>query len=477
MLIRHTRKAFLSQYPDLDSNQGPDLRRVRCNPLQQAYCSRRDCLGPTDEFRDMVKALHRAGIEVILDVVFNHTAEGDQTGPTLSFRGLCNSTYYILEQDRSRYANYGGTGNTLNANHPIVRRMILDSLRYWIEQMHVDGFRFDRASILARGASGQLLPNPPVLWDIESDPVLAGTKLIAEAWDAAGLYQVGSFIGDSWQEWNGRFRVDVRSFFRGDEGTVTHFADRLLGSPEIYAHKSREAEQSVNFVTSHDGFTLNDLASYNQKHNEAKGEENRDGASDNRSWNCGIEGPTDDPAVENLRNRQVKNFLTTTMLSLGVPMIVMGDEVRRSQRGNNNAYCQDNETSWFDWTLFAKHADGHRFVKLLVGGRRLRPVEPEQQRESLCQLLREAKKAWHGVKLNQPDWSPWLHSIALTSEVWRARLVLHLILNAYWKPLDFELPPLDEGYGPFWRRWIDTSLDSPHDIVEWQTAPEVPRFT
>ena len=278
----------------------------------QAYSSRQDVLGPVDEFRDMVKALHRAGIEVILDVVFNHTAEGDQQGPTLSFRGIDNRTYYILEHDGARYANYTGTGNTLNANHPIVRRLIVDSLRYWVEAMHVDGFRFDLASILVRDASGQPLPNPPVLWDIESDPVLAGTKLIAEAWDAAGLYQVGSFIGDSWKEWNGRFRDDVRSFFRGEEGAVGRLADRLLGSPEIYGHEEREAEQSVNFVTCHDGFTLNDLVSYNHKHNAANGEDNRDGANDNRSWNCGVEGPTDDPAVEQLRNRQVKNLLTVT---------------------------------------------------------------------------------------------------------------------------------------------------------------------
>jgi isoamylase len=274
----------------------------------QAYSSRQDPLGPVDEFRDMVKALHRAGIEIILDVVFNHTAEGDHRGPTLCFRGLDNSTYYILEQGGSQYANYSGTGNTLNANHPIVRRLIVDSLRYWVEEMHVDGFRFDLASILARDSSGQLMSSPPVLWDIESDPSLAGTKFIAEAWDAAGLYQVGSFVGDSWKEWNGRFRDDVRSFFRGEEGMVTRFADRFVGSPEIYSHKRREAEQSVNFVTCHDGFTLNDLVSYNQKHNEVNGEDNRDGADDNRSWNCGIEGPTDDPAVEKLRNRQVKNF-------------------------------------------------------------------------------------------------------------------------------------------------------------------------
>ena len=311
-----------------------------------AYSSRKDPVGPVDEFRDMVKALHRAGIEVILDVVFNHTAEGDHRGPTLCFRGLDNRAYYILESDRSRYANYSGTGNTLNANHPMVRRMIIDSLRHWVTEMHVDGFRFDLASILSRDSSGHVMSNPPVLWDIESDPELAGTKMIAEAWDAAGLYQVGSFVGDSWKEWNGRFRDDVRDFFRGEEHSVTQFADRFAGSPQIYGHKEREAEQSVNFVTCHDGFTLNDLVSYNEKHNEENGEENRDGANDNRSWNCGVEGPSEDPLVEQLRNRQVKNLLTATMLSLGVPMIVMGDEVRRSQGGNNNAYCLDNATSW-----------------------------------------------------------------------------------------------------------------------------------
>jgi isoamylase len=438
-----------------------------------AYSSRQDPMGPSDEFRDMVKALHRAGIEVILDVVFNHTAEGNHDGPTLSFRGLDNSTYYILEQDRSYYANYSGTGNTFNANHPIVRRMILDSLRYWVREMHVDGFRFDLAAILGRGESGQLIPNPPVLWDIESDPELAGTKLIAEAWDAAGLYQVGSFIGDSWKEWNGRFRDDVRSFFRGEEGSVTRFADRLIGSPAIYGHKEREAEQSVNFVTCHDGFTLNDLVSYDHKHNKQNGEDNRDGTNDNRSWNCGVEGPTDDHTVEKLRNRQVKNFLAVTMLSVGMPMMLMGDEARRTQGGNNNAYCQDNDTSWFDWTLLAKHADVHRFVTLLNARRRLREFEPENQRISLTHLLCEATAAWHGVKLGQPDWSPTSHSIALTVEIRREKMLVHLILNAYWQPLDFELPRLGSASGNQWRRWIDTALDSPHDIVEWKTAPLV----
>jgi isoamylase len=439
----------------------------------QAYSSRQDPLGPVDEFRDMVKALHRAGIEVILDVVFNHTAEGDHRGPTLSFRGLENGVYYILQPDRQYYSNYTGCGNTLNGNNPIVRRLIVDSLRYWVEEMHVDGFRFDLASILTRDASGHVLANPPVLWDIESDPVLAGTKVIAEAWDAAGLYQVGGFVGDSWKEWNGRFRDDARSFFRGEEGSVARFADRLLGSPEIYGHEEREPEQSVNFVTCHDGFTLNDLVSYNQKHNEENGEDNRDGADDNRSWNCGVEGPTDDVEVEKLRNRQVKNFLTVTMLSLGVPMILMGDEVRRTQHGNNNAYCQDNEIGWFDWTLLSKHGDVRRFVSLLTARRLLRDKEHESRRLSLNQLLRQAKTAWHGVKLSQPDWSPSSRSVAFTAESKKQDLFFHLILNAYWEPLDFELPQAGNGGGNPWHRWIDTALDSPQDISEWQSSPPI----
>jgi len=440
----------------------------------QAYSWRQDALGPIDEFRDMVKALHRAGIEVILDVVFNHTAEGDQHGPTFCFRGLDNNAYYILEQDHSRYANFTGTGNTLNANHPVVRRLIIDSLRYWVQEMHVDGFRFDLASILTRDESGAVMPNPPVLWDIESDPLLAGTKLIAEAWDAAGLYQVGSFIGDSWKEWNGRFRDDVRSFFRSEDGALGRFADRLVGSPEIYGHKQREPEQSVNFVTCHDGFTLNDLVSYNEKHNEANDEGNRDGANDNRSWNCGVEGPTDDPTIEQLRNRQVKNFLSVTLLSIGVPMILMGDEVRRTQNGNNNAYCHDTELNWFDWTLVAKHADIHRFVTLLNERRILRTVEHEHQRLSLAQLIQRANKSWHGVKLGQPDWSPTSHSMALCTEMKHAGYLIYLILNAHWEPLDFELPV---NNGNQWHRWIDTGLDSPLDIVPWETAPVISDFT
>jgi glycogen operon protein len=436
------------------------------------YSSRQDPLGPVNEFRDMVKALHRAGIEVILDVVFNHTAEGDDRGPTLSFRGFENDAYYILEQDRSRFANYSGTGNTLNANHPVVRRMILDSLRYWVMEMHVDGFRFDLASILARDSSGQVLSSPPVLWDIDSDPALAGTKLIAEAWDAAGLYQVGSFVGDSWKEWNGRFRDDVRDFFRSQDDTTLRMANRFLGSPDIYGYKNRDAEQSVNYVSCHDGFTLNDLVSYNQKHNEANGENDRDGANDNRSWNCGVEGPSDDPAVEQLRNRQVKNFLTTTMLALGIPMIGMGDEFRRTQLGNNNAYCLDSETNWLDWTLLKKHSDVHRFVQLLIENRLLRSVEAEQL--SLNQLLSAAQKTWHGAKLGQPDWTPWSHSLALSAQLPHENATYHIILNAYWEPLNFELPP--EKGGP-WKRWIDTALESPDDIVSWRDAGPIAGYT
>jgi glycogen operon protein len=439
----------------------------------QAYSSQKNGSGPVDEFRDMVKALHRADIEVILDVVYNHTAESGDSGPTMSFKGIDNPTYYILEEDRSRYSNFSGTGNTLNGNHHVVRRMILDSLRYWVNEMHVDGFRFDLASILARDSSGQPLANPPILWDIESDPALAGTKLIAEAWDASGLYQVGSFVGDSWKEWNGRFRDDVRSFFRAENGSVQRFADRIIGSPEVFGREGREAEQSVNFVTCHDGFTLNDLVSYSEKHNEENREGNCDGSNDNRSWNCGVEGPSDDCEIEKMRNRQVKNFLGVTIMALGVPMILMGDEVRRTQRGNNNAYCQDDEISWFDWTLVDKHADILRFVRLLTQRRLLRDDEAERERLTLNQLIHEAFKSWHGVKLNQPDWDENSHSLALSVEVHKEKLLFHMILNAYWEALDFELPPVDDGFHGPWRRWIDTSLDSPDDIVEWHHAPPV----
>jgi glycogen operon protein len=311
-----------------------------------------------------------------------------------------------------------------------------------------------------------------VLWDIELDPALAGIKMMAEAWDAAGLYQVGGFVGDAWREWNGRFRDDVRSFFRGELGAVRRFADRLVGSPELYAHEEREPEQSVNFVTCHDGFTLNDLVSYNGKHNEDNGEGNRDGSDDNRGWNCGVEGPTGDPAVERLRNRQVKNFLATTLLALGLPMIQMGDEMRRTQRGNNNLYCHDDERAWLDWTLLDRHRDVHRFVRLLSERRLLRSVRHEDERRTLARLLAEANKAWHGVRLGQPDWGDASHSLALCAELKDEHHLVHLIFNAFWEPLDFELPPAG-ARSAAWRRWIDTALESPHDIVAWETAPAV----
>ena len=336
-----------------------------------AYASRPGAQAALDEFRDLVKALHRAGIEVILDVVYNHTAEGGADGPTFCYRGLANEQYYLLDRDDpSRYADFSGTGNTLNANASIVRRMILDSLRTWVADMHVDGFRFDLASVLSRDEEGNPVPRPPIIWDIETDPVLAGTKLIAEAWDAAGLYQVGSFAGDRWVEWNGRFRDDVRSFAKSDPGKAWAVSQRIQGSPDIYAHLDREPQKTVNFVTCHDGFTLNDVVSYDIKHNEANGEDNRDGNDANLSWNGGVEGPTDDPAIEALRDRQVRNLLTMELLSVGVPMITMGDEVRRTQLGNNNAYCQDSELSWFDWGLVERNAGLLRFTGGLIAARR-----------------------------------------------------------------------------------------------------------
>jgi isoamylase len=433
------------------------------------YSSRKDPAGSVSEFRDMVKALHRAGIEVILDVVYNHTAEGGYGGPTLCYRGFENEAYYILEGDKTHYANYSGCGNTMNTNQPECRRIIIDSLHYWVEEMHVDGFRFDLTSILTRDSKGAPMTNPPVVWDIDSDPVLAGTKLIAEAWDAAGLYQVGSFVGDKWKEWNGLFRDDIRRFLRGDAGMMKITADRMLGSPDIYGSENREAEQSVNFVTCHDGFTLYDLVSYSKKYNEANGEGNRDGTDCNFSWNCGEEGETNDKAIQNLRLRQMKNFFTINILSLGVPMILMGDEVGHSQRGNNNAYCQDNAISWFDWTEVEKNADLLRFARRLITRRSERDLKAEQRRASLMQLISDAQFEFHGVLQHAPDWSERSHSIAVLARSFSETVAIYWILNAYWEPLTFELPRFPNG----WRRWIDTSLDSPEDITDWKNPPVV----
>ena len=442
------------------------------NPI--AHFAPHDRYGTLDEFRDLVKALHRAGLEVFLDVVFNHTGEAGADGPTISLRGFGNEAYYMISpQDPSVLLDFTGCGNTLDVNDPITSKLVFDSLCYWVEELHVDGFRFDLGSVLTRGPDGAVMQYPPVVSLAELGDQLGETKLIAEAWDAAGLYQLGSFPGRRWSEWNGRFRDDVRRFVRGDPGLVGAVATRIAGSSDLYQWSRRPPLASVNFVTCHDGFTLNDLVSYDAKHNEGNGEGNRDGADDNRSWNCGVEGPTEDPAVESLRNRQIKNFLTLTMLSLGVPMILMGDEVRRSQGGNNNAYCQDNETSWFDWTLVERHADLHRFVSLLNARRLLRDVEHERRRVSLSQWIQRANKAWHGVKVGQPDWGEHSHSLAFSAELREEGLCVYLILNAYWEPLEFELPPVGETGPRAWSRWIDTSLESPQDIVPWETAPSV----
>lgn len=440
----------------------------------QGYSSRPDDpLHVLDEFRDMVKALHKAGIEVILDVVFNHTSEGGEAGPTYSFKGIDNPTYYILEKDRAKYANFSGTGNTLNGNQSIVRRMIMDALHFWVKEMHVDGFRFDLASILSRDEKGLPLENPPILWDIETDPILAGTKLIAEAWDAAGLYQVGSFVGDSWKEWNGKFRDDVRRFFRGDHDSLSPFVTRVLGSPDVYGHQQREPEQSINFVTCHDGFTLYDLVSYNEKHNLANREQNRDGTNDNLSCNHGAEGDTGNPDIMAMRLRQMRNYFCTTLLSIGAPMLLMGDEVCRTQKGNNNAYCQDNDLSWFDWTLTEKHADMLRFVRVLIASRLMRDSSSPGFELTLAEALKGPLVTWHGSKLNQPDWSGHSHSIAFTIQSISRRLLMHYMINAWKEPITFELPPHPRGKILKWKRWLDTSLPSPHDICDMRLLEDL----
>jgi glycogen operon protein len=426
----------------------------------RAYSSRRDPLGPVDEFRDLVKALHRAGIEVILDVVFNHTAEGGIGGPTLSMRGLDNPTYYFLDSSNpANYVDFTGTGNTVDTNETIVRRLILDCLRHWVQNMHVDGFRFDEATILSRGEDGTPLLNPPILWDIETDPVLAGAKIIAEAWDAAGLYEVNTFVGDRWAVWNGQYRDTVRRFVKGDAGMVGDLADSLVGSGNFFQRPQGDPNRSINFVTAHDGFTLNDLVTYNQKNNLPNGENNKDGTDNNLSWNCGFEGPTADPTIEALRQQQIKNFLSILFVSQGQPMLVMGDEVRRTQLGDNNAYDQDNEISWFDWSAIPRQKDIFRFVSSF-NQFRLQSVifrdrhfwgEPDS-----------AAVTWHGMNLYQPDWSLDSHALALELAHPNSPEHYHILFNAYWQPLSFSLPPL-----PVSQKWgcmVDTSLGSPADF-------------
>ncbi len=408
------------------------------------------------EFRTMVRELHRAGIEVILDVVFNHTAEGDETGPTLSFRGLDNSIYYILAADRSRYADFTGCGNTLNCNHPVVRGMIVDCLRHWVAHFHVDGFRFDLASILGRDQDGNVLSDPPLLRAIAEDPVLRDVKLIAEAWDAGGAFQVGNFPGGRWAEWNCHFRDDVRRFWRGDPGLTGAFASRLAGSADVYQHHARTPLNSVNFVTSHDGFTLADLVSFARKHNEANGEDNRDGRAEELGENNGLEGPTDDPAIEAMRLRQIRNFLVTLLVSRGVPMILGGDEFRRTQRGNSNAWCQDNETSWHDWRLAERNADLVRFTSRLIAFRKAHPVLAAER------FYTEAEIAWLGPDGGAPDWhGPENRLGCVIAEGPSSRLAL--LFNAGLRPCRFRLPPSPAGR---WAAVIDTAAPPPRDIAE-----------
>jgi isoamylase len=428
------------------------------------YAAGSDPLAPVREFRDLVKALHQVGIEVILDVVYNHTAEGNEHGPWLCYRGFENRAYYILTPDQRYYMNYSGCGNSLNANHSIVRRMIMDSLRYWVSEMHVDGFRFDLAAVLSRDESGHPLPNPPILWEIESDPVLAGTKIIAEAWDAAGLYQVGSFIGHRWAEWNGKFRDDIRKFVKGDHGMISGLAHRLLASPDLYPEVNRAINRSINFITCHDGFTLNDLVSYNDKHNEANGEDNRDGDSHNNSWNCGAEGPTSDAEVEKLRARQIRNFLTLLLLAQGTPMIVMGDEVRRTQQGNNNAYAQDNELSWFDWTDVETHKDVLRFTRGLIQFIQSEHLHYREKFWGSFEMDNRMLITWHGTQLNEPDWSVSSRTLALTVRHPEASGLMHVMINAHDEALRFALPPLPAG--EHWNHLVDTSQASPLDFRE-----------
>ncbi len=420
-------------------------------------------------FRDLVRELHGAGIEVVLDVVFNHTGEGDADGPTLCFRGIDNVVYYLSEPgDPGTYANYSGVGNTLNCNHPVVRRMILDSLRYWVEVMHVDGFRFDLAAILSRDETGKPIPNPPLPWEIEADPTLQRTLLVAEAWDAAGLYQVGGFPGERWSEWNGQFRDDVRRFLRGDAGLVGTMAARMLGSPDLYEHHGSEPHQCINFVTCHDGFTLADLVSYTRKRNHANGEHDRDGRDDEHAANHGVEGPTDDAAIRALRARQVKNFIAVLLLAQGTPMLLAGDELGRTQGGNNNAYCQDNATSWVDWRLLDTHAGLHRFTRQMIA---FRHAHPGLRRGKYLLGVEAPPRAdppgytrveWHGTQLGQPDWSEVSRTLAYTLTRSPDDDALHVIINAYDRPLSFAVPPA--AAGRHWYRALDTALDAPHDV-------------
>jgi isoamylase len=410
------------------------------------------------EFKEMVRAFHQAGIEVILDVVFNHTAEGNERGPTFCFRGLDNAIFYLLEEDKRFYKDYTGTGNTLNANHPVVREFILDALRYWVMEMHVDGFRFDLASVLGRDTNGILLSNPPLLEQIAEDPILREVKIIAEAWDAAGAYQVGSFSERRWAEWNGRYRDEVRRFWRGDEGLVGLFASRIAGSADIYQGSGKGPESSINFITCHDGFTLNDLVSFRKKHNDSNGENNQDGMNENFSENFGEEGETDNPEIEEVRKRQIKNFLLTLFVSRGVPMLLGGDEFRRTQLGNNNAYCQDNEISWFDWTLLECHEEIYRFTRAMIAFRQAHPVLSKEA------FYSEEGIQWFSSTGGVPDWSnPGNKRLACLIKE-REDSELFMLFNSDRSPIAFSLPEL--AGSKRWHLIVDTSRHTQDELAE-----------
>jgi glycogen operon protein len=426
-----------------------------------SYASVRDHDVQVLEFKEMVRAFHRAGLEIILDVVFNHTGEGNELGPTLAFRGIDNAIYYWLADDKRFYRDFTGTGQTVNASHPVVRDLILDALRYWVMEMHVDGFRFDLASVLGRDARGRVHADAPLLERIAEDPILRDAKLIAEAWDVAGAYQVGSFSQRRWAEWNGHFRDDVRRFWRGDAGMMGRFASRICGSADLYAGSGKGPECSVNFVTCHDGFTVNDLVSYAQKHNTANGEGNRDGAGENFSANYGGgEGDTADPAVEALRQRQIRNFLLTLAISRGVPLLLGGDEFRRTQGGNNNAYCQDNDTSWVDWSLAERHHDLVRFTREILAFRRGHAVLRQEA------FYTERDMHWFDPGGRTPDWlDPEGRQLACLVRD-RSGSHLYMMFNAGTEPASFVLPRLRAPWR--WRPAFDTAQPT-------GTTPAAPR--
>jgi glycogen operon protein len=421
------------------------------------YCVKPDHGTQQSQFRQLVDALHSSGIRVILDVVFNHTAEGGANGPVINFKGFANDVFYMLDPGDRRYRDYSGCGNTINCNHPMVTRFIVGCLEWWVERMGVDGFRFDLASVFVRGEDGNPLPNPPLPWAIELSRTLARLPLIAEAWDASGLYHVGAFPGLSWTEWNGRYRDVIRRFIRGDRGIIGQVATCIGGSSDLYADDGRLPENSINFITCHDGFTLRDLVSYNYKHNEDNGEDNRDGTNDNLSWNCGVEGETDDPAVSALRRRQAKNFIAILMISRGVPMLLAGDEVLRTQRGNNNTWCQNNELSWFDWRLVETEREMFEFVRGMIALRRRHPNLTSNAFYTGKPLpgRNVPDIVWHGLRLNEPAWHDGnCQFLAFTiAGLTRNEPDLHVILNLANTAVD---APLPSAAGREWCLVVDT---------------------